>query len=172
MEALRTLIGPDEAAQPWQICVRAVVVVVFGVLCLRLAGRRTFSQATPLDIFIAIVVGSNLSRIMTGKASFFGGLGATLILVILHRTLAMATRRWNLLARVLKSTPVALVRDGTPDRDAMDRHAIGLADLEEGLRLEQVRSCEEVELATLEPSGKISVVKRHSSPDISPRAVS
>lgn len=160
METIRILIGPDESAEPWQICIRAIVVFAFGVLCLRVAGRRTFSQATPLDIFIAIVVGSNLSRIMTGKASFFGGLGATLVLVVLHRTLAMATRRWNLLARVLKSAPVPLVQDGKPDRQAMDRHAIGLADLEEGLRLEQVRSCDDVELATLEPSGKISVVRR------------
>jgi hypothetical protein len=30
----------------------------------------------------------------------------------------------------------------------------------EGLRLEQVRSCDEVELATLEPSGKVSVIRK------------
>jgi uncharacterized membrane protein YcaP (DUF421 family) len=160
METIRALIGPDESAEPWQICVRAVIIFVFGLICLRLAGRRTFSQSTPLDIFVAIVVGSNLSRIMTGKASFFGGLGATLIIVVLHRALAMATLRWNVLARFLKSAPVPLVHDGQQDREAMHRHGIAVADLEEGLRLEQVRSCDEVELATLEASGKISVVRK------------
>lgn len=160
MEIVRALIGPDDNAEPWQICIRALVVFVFGVLALRIAGRRTFSQATPLDIFVAIVVGSNLSRIMTGKASFFGGLGATLVLVVLHRALAMATLRWNLVAKVLKSTPVPLVRDGKEDRRTMDRHGIGMADLEEALRLEQARNCDEVELATLEASGKISVLRK------------
>jgi len=160
MEMIRSLIGPDEGAEPWQICFRALVVFVFGILCLRIAGRRTFSQATPLDIFIAIVVGSNLSRIMTGKASFFGGLAATLVLVVLHRVLAMATLHWNVIAKLLKGSPVPLVRDGAIDHDAMDRHGIGMADLEEGLRLEQVRRCEEVELATLESSGKISVIRK------------
>jgi uncharacterized membrane protein YcaP (DUF421 family) len=160
MEIVRSLIGPDESAEPWQICIRAVLVFVFGVLALRIAGRRTFSQATPLDIFVAIVVGSNLSRIMTGKASFFGGLAATLLLVILHRALAMATLRWNFISRILKSTPTPLVRDGKEDRRAMDRHGIAMADLEEALRLEQVRDCDEVELATLEASGKISILPK------------
>ena len=160
METVRAVIGPDESAEPWQICIRAVVIFAFGVLALRIAGRRTFSQATPLDIFVAIVVGSNLSRIMTGKASFFGGLGATLVLVVLHRALAMATLRWNLVSKILKSTPVPLVRDGKPDRGAMDRHGVAMADLDEALRLEQARSCEEVALATLEASGKISVIRK------------
>lgn len=160
METIRALIGPDESAEPWQICIRAVVIFAFGVLCVRLAGRRTFSQSTPLDIVVALVVGSNLSRIMTGKASFFGGLAATLIIVILHRLLAMATLRWNVIAKVLKCAPTPLVQDGKPDRQTMDRHGIAMADLEEGLRLEQVRRCEEVELAMLEPSGRISVVRK------------
>ena len=40
----------------------------------------------------------------------------------------------------------------------MRRHAIGQADLIEGLRMEQVERIEDVRLATLEAGGKISVV--------------
>ncbi|MFL5298381.1 MAG: DUF421 domain-containing protein [Phenylobacterium sp.] len=160
MDVIRSLIGPDESAQPWQICVRAVIVLVFGLICLRIAGRRTFAQATPLDIFVAIVVGSNLSRIMTGKASFFGGLAATLLLVILHRLLAMATLRWNLLGRFIKSAPVTIVKDGAVDRRAMARHELGDDDLAEWLRMEGLESVEDVRLATIEPGGKVSVVKK------------
>jgi uncharacterized membrane protein YcaP (DUF421 family) len=160
MEYIRAVIGPDESAEPWQICVRTVIVFVFGLACLRIAGRRTFAQATPLDIFIAIVVGSNMSRIMTGKASFFGGLAATLLLVVLHRLLAMATLRSNLLARIVKVAPTVLVKDGVIDRDAMRRHGISQADLEEGLRMEQVEDCQGVRLATLEGGGTISVIKK------------
>lgn len=160
METIRALIGPDESAEPWQICVRAVVILIFGVACLRIAGRRTFAQATPLDIFIAIVVGSNLSRIMTGKASFFGGLAATLLLVVLHRVLAMSTLRWNWMAALVKSAPVVLVKDGVVASDAMARHGIGQQDLEEALRLEQVESCSEVRLAMMEAGGRISVVRK------------
>jgi uncharacterized membrane protein YcaP (DUF421 family) len=160
MELFRSLIGPDESAEPWQICVRAVIVFAFGLACVRIAGRRTFSQATPLDIIVAIIVGSNLSRIMTGKSSFFGGLAATLLLVILHRLLALATLRWSLLASWIKSEPVPLVREGEIDRRALARHGLSHQDLEEGLRMEQVEDCKDVRLATLEASGKISVVRK------------
>jgi uncharacterized membrane protein YcaP (DUF421 family) len=161
MEAgFRQLIGPDGAAEPWQLCVRAVILFVVGVAYIRIAGRRTFSHATPLDIVVAIIVGSNLSRIMTGRALFWGGLAATLILVVLHRLLSMATLRFNWLAWLIKSEPVVLVRDGAMDAAAMRRHAIAEDDLLEGLRLEQARRPEEVELATLEPSGRISVVRK------------
>ncbi|HEY8003636.1 MAG TPA: YetF domain-containing protein [Phenylobacterium sp.] len=161
MEIFRALIGPDNGdATAAQLCARALILFVVGIVYIRIAGRRTFSHATPLDIVVAIVVGSNLSRAMTGKAPFWPSLAATLLLVVLHRVLAMATLRWTWLARLIKARPVILMRDGARDEKAMRRHAIGEVDLMESLRLEQVEKPEEVHLATLENSGKISVVRR------------
>ena len=161
METFRLLIGPDTgAASMGQLCVRAVLLFLFGVVCIRIAGRRTFSQITPLDIIVAIIIGSNLSRAMTGKAPFFGGLAATLVVVVLHRLLAMATLRWNVVARLFKGVPVVLVRDGVVDEDALRRHAISRADLAEGLRMEQAADAKDVSLATLEAGGTISVVPK------------
>lgn len=161
METFRALIGPDNGdATVAQLCARAVILFLFGVFCIRIAGRRTFSSITPLDIIVALIIGSNISRAMTGKAPFFPGLAATLVVVVLHRLLAMATLRWSPLARLMKGAPVILVRDGVADEAAMRRHAIGRADLAEGLRMEQVDGIEAVGLATLEAGGKISVVPR------------
>lgn len=158
---IRVLIGPDNGdASVLQLCVRALVLFVFGIVCIRIAGRRTFSQISPLDIIVAIVIGSNISRAMTGKAPFFGGLAATLVIAVLHRLLAMATLRWNLLARWIKCGPVVLVRDGVADEAAMARHEISDADLAEGLRIEQIDKIGDVRLATLEGGGKISVVPK------------
>jgi uncharacterized membrane protein YcaP (DUF421 family) len=161
MEFLRTLIGPDNGeATAAQLCARAVIIFVIGIAYIRIAGRRTFSHASPLDIVVALVVGSNLSRAMTGKASFWPALAATLLLVVLHRVFVMLTIRWNWLAKVMKAEPTVLVRAGVEDRRTMLRHGIGEMDLLESLRLEQVERPEEVHLATLENSGRISVVRR------------
>ena len=165
MEMLRTLIGPDDgSANAAQLCARAVILLLVGILYIRIAGRRTFSQASPLDIVVAIVVGSNLSRAMTGKAPFLETLAATLLLVVLHRVLARLTLRWRWLARLMKAEPVVLVRDGAMDLRAMARHGIGEADLLEGLRLENVEALQDAHLATLENSGAISVVKAKPPP--------
>lgn len=159
MEWFHALIGPDNGdASALQLSVRAVLLFVFGVVCIRIAGRRTFSHATALDIIVAIVVGSNISRAMTGKAPFLAALAATLVLVLLHRALAMATVRWNPLAQWLKGRPVVLVRDGVIDEPGMRRHALSRDDLLEGLRLEQVDSPEKAKLVMLENGGRISVV--------------
>jgi uncharacterized membrane protein YcaP (DUF421 family) len=161
MEMLRTLIGPDDgAASAAQLCVRAVIVLAFGIACIRIAGRRTFSQATPLDIIVAVVVGGNLSRAMTGKAPFWAGLAATLLLVVLHRLFAWLTVRWPWLAKLMKAEPVVLVRDGTEDREAMRRHGIGDMDLLEGLRLQRVDTPKDARLAMLENNGQISVIPK------------
>jgi uncharacterized membrane protein YcaP (DUF421 family) len=159
MEMLRILIGPDNGdASALQLSIRAVLLFVFGVVCIRIAGRRTFSQAAPLDIIVAIVVGSNLSRAMTGKAPFLASLAATLVLVVLHRLLAMATLRWSPLARWIKYEPAVLVRQGQADDAALRRHGISQDNLMEGLRMEQIDTVADVRLATLEGGGKISVV--------------
>jgi uncharacterized membrane protein YcaP (DUF421 family) len=164
MEMLRTLIGPDDGdATALQLCVRATIIFLVGIAYIRIAGRRTFSHASPLDIVVALVVGSNLSRAMTGKAQFWPALAATLLLVVLHRVFAVLTIRWPWLAKAMKAEPVVLVRDGAVDRKAMRRHGIGEADLLEGLRLEQAASPEDIHLATLENSGAISVVHRKPS---------
>ena len=81
------------------------------------------------------------------------------MVVVLHRLLAMAALRWTWLARWIKAEPVVLVRDGVVDERAMARHGLDRADLEEGLRMEQVAEPKDVRLATLEGGGKISVAK-------------
>lgn len=118
MEFLRLIIGPDDGtASIAQICARAVILFVFGIICIRVAGRRTFAQYSPLDIIVAIVVGSNISRIMTGKADFVAGVTATLLIVVLHRILAMLSLRWPFLGRIIKGGAVILIQDaGTPVR--------------------------------------------------------
>jgi uncharacterized membrane protein YcaP (DUF421 family) len=161
MDWLTALIGSDDgSAATWQFCVRALLLLPYGILCIRIAGRRTFSNLTPLDIFVAIVVGSNISRAMTGKAPFVPALVATLLLVALHRLLAMMTVHSNLLARFIKGRPVELVRDGKVDRAALRSNHLSEDDLIEGLRMEQAARVEDVALATFERGGKISVVPK------------
>jgi len=166
MELLHAIIGSEEGdAAWWQLSIRAVLLLFFGILLIRIAGRRTFSQATPLDIVVALIIGSNLSRAMTGKAPFLPALAATLVLALLHRAVAMATLRWNWFAAFTKGKATVLVRDGQVDRKALMRHGLSEADLEEGLRLEQADQPADVKLAVLEGGGRISVIPKKGDKD-------
>lgn len=161
METIRTLIGPDNGdATALQLCARAAFLFAYGILCIRIAGRRTFSSLSPIDIVVAIVVGSNISRAMTGKAPFFPALAATLLLVVLHRLLAFASMRSKAVEAFLKGRAIPLVRNGKVDEAAMARGQISEDDLREGLRMEQIDQPEEAKLATLERGGKISAIPK------------
>jgi uncharacterized membrane protein YcaP (DUF421 family) len=161
MEIIRSLIGPDEGPQTaLQLSFRALLLLALGILCVRIAGRKTFAQASPLDIIVAVILGSNLSRMMIGNVHFFPSLAATLTLVVASRLLQYATLRWGLLASLIKCGPVVLARDGVMDRKAMNRNGISEADLAEGLRMEQHEGLQGIRLATLEGGGKISIVPK------------
>lgn len=161
MEFLRLIIGPDDGtASIAQICARAVILFVFGIICIRVAGRRTFAQYSPLDIIVALIVGSSISRVMTGRADVFPTLAATLTLVVLHRVVTLATLRSDWLSHIVKAAPIVIVQDGVLDEHAMRRAGLSHRDLREALRLESAGAIEDVERATMEGGGKVSVVKR------------
>ena len=162
MEFIREIIGPDDGANTLQLCVRAVFLLAYGILCVRIAGRRTFADYTPVDIVVALIVGSNISRVMTGKAAVVPTLSATLLLVVLHRALAWASLRGGWLAWLIKSKPIIVIRDGVIDEAARRRADLSIPDLYEAIRSEQAETPEDVKLATVESSGKVSVIRREA----------
>lgn len=151
-----------DALSAWQMAVRAVAVFVIGWLLVRLGGRRAFSKASALDIILAVVAGSNLSRAMTGNAPFVETVAATAALVLLYRALRYAAYPSDRLGKLLKGGPVELVRGGEIHWKQMRWHGIGRGDLEEGMRKSGVRRLEEVEVGYLDRSGDITIVTRET----------
>lgn len=94
MDVLHSIIGDQgDEISALQMSLRAVLIFVLGVLIVRFAATRAFGKWSPLDIIFAVIVGSNLSRALTGSAPFVPTLTATVILVALHGLLAMGAAR-------------------------------------------------------------------------------
>jgi uncharacterized membrane protein YcaP (DUF421 family) len=145
-----------------QECARAVLVFFYGLVMLRLSGRRTFAQMSAIDLVISIVVGSNLSRAMTGGVPFWGTLASVAVLVALHLALAHAVARSPALSKWVEGCPVVLAENGKIREDARLRCKISMSDLDESLRehgLDGLNDITQTRKLVLEPSGKISVIK-------------
>lgn len=57
MKWLRFIVGPDDGTPTTaQFCARALILFLYGLLCIRVAGRRTFSNLSPLDIIVGSAV--------------------------------------------------------------------------------------------------------------------
>jgi uncharacterized membrane protein YcaP (DUF421 family) len=141
---------------------RAVLIFAYGLLLLRLGGSRMFGHWSALDIVITIMVGSALARAMTGSAPLVGTMVAAAVMAGLHVSLAHAVARSGRLARIVEGAPVILIDHGRIDHDARKRQKISEADLREALRehgIDGEAKAANVKAMTLEPSGKLSVVK-------------
>jgi uncharacterized membrane protein YcaP (DUF421 family) len=160
MLQLSAILGPDSTHLLWwQETIRAVIVFAVGLGFLRASGLRTFSRFSPLDTVVAIIIGSNLSRALTGNAPFVSTLIASLVFVLLHRLLAQAVLHIPGLSKLLKGRPKVLIENGVLQRDAMRAEAITSHDLEEAMRLRGFGDLSEVTSAVLERNGSISLRK-------------
>lgn len=160
MEWLDQIFGRTGIIEWHQECARAVLIFFYGLLLVRVSGRRAFGKWAALDIIVSIVVGSNLSRALTGNGPLWGTLAATTLLMTLHWALAQASARWVPLSRLFEGSPVPLGRDGRTWPHVLHRHGVSRTDIDEALRQSGLQDFDDVQLATLEPSGKITVIKR------------
>ena len=161
LDPLYRMIGRDGADLAWwQMSARAVLIFAFGLVLVRAAGKRVFGKWTALDIVVSIIIGSNLSRALTGTAPFVETLVATAVLVGVHSLLIAVGVRWPALGHLLKGRGVRLIKDGEVDHRALRRHGIGGNDLEEALREAGLDDPSGVREAYLERNGDISVLKR------------
>lgn len=163
-----------EAADPqhitwWQMCVRAAIVFAAGLLLIRLAGPRTFSRASPIDIVVAVILGSNLSRSISGSVQLVPTLVASAVMVAIHALLIRLGVYSHLAGRLMKGRIAILVKDGVRDERVLRREGISQGDFEEVLRGAGVTDLSEVRLAVRERSGSVSVLK-HKPANVRDRA--
>lgn len=149
--------GPD--LDWYQECARAALIFVYGLVLVRIAGRRIFGKWSALDIVVSIIIGSNLSRALTGSAPLWGTLVATTLLVALHWVLARLVVAFPGFSRVVEGRSIELARHGAVKGSAQRRQGISEADLAEALRQSGVEDIADARVVTLEPSGKITVLK-------------
>jgi uncharacterized membrane protein YcaP (DUF421 family) len=157
---LHDLIGPNSPDIAWwQMSIRAALILAYGILLVRLSGKRTFGKLSAFDIVLSIIVGSNLSRALTGNAPFWPTLAATAVLAVLHWALGRLSVHHHWLGAIIKGSPRQIIRDGKLDETAMRKGELSRRDLEEALRLHGLEGTEGIRSAYLERNGGISVIK-------------
>jgi uncharacterized membrane protein YcaP (DUF421 family) len=158
---IRDIIGPDsEAINWWQMAIRGVIIFVFSLLLAQLGDKRIFGKSTTFDIVLSIILGSLLSRAITGNAPFFPTVITSAMLVLLHMVLAkMAV--YTHIGKFIKGQEQQLVKNGQLLEDVMRKQQITEHDLREAARQKgRTLTLEGVEAAFLERDGTISIIPK------------
>ncbi len=168
-DALREALGLGLESRDigvWQMGLRAAIVYVVTVLMVRLAKKRFMGRATAFDVILGIMLGSIVSRAVTGNAPFLPALAATAVLIAMHWLFSSIALRWHGFGSVIKGSPRLLIRDGQVDGRALRTSHMTEHDLWEDLRGKSVSDLRQVAEARLERNGSLSVVRAKAEPKV------
>ena len=149
-----------------QMGLRAVIVFVVTVALVRLGKKRFFGRATAFDVILGIMLGSIVSRAVTGNAPLVPALSAAAVLLLLHWAFSAIALRWHAFGGAIKGRSHVLVREGRLEERHLRRAHMTEYDLREALRSRGVARLDEVAEARLERSGEISVIKARGEPKV------
>ena len=150
----------------WEFVLRGVVVYVFLLVFLRLTGKRQTGQYAPFDLVLLLILSNAVQNSMNaGDNSLVGGLVSAATLIGCHVVLAQLTFRYAWMERLIDGSPQVLVQQGQLNTDLMRKELLSTDDLEAALRASGCLHLHEVERATIETNGQITVVLRRRGGD-------
>lgn len=144
-----------------QISLRGVIVFLATLVMIRLGHKRSLSRKTAFDAVLIVILASVLSRAINGSAPFFATLGGGLVLVLLHRLLALMAYYSHWFGTLIKGRPEVIWEDGNFILRTMRRNHISTHDVEEDLRLAvKTEELDHIRVGYVERSGDISFIRK------------
>lgn len=145
------------------IVLRASAIFLLLYVLLRLFGKRQLGQMTPFEFVALVVVGDFVQQAVThNDFSVTAGTLAVATFGFWSLVLGWVSYRSDTMRRLIEGQPRIVVRDGRLIDEILQRDKITEAEVLSEMRLAGIARLDDVEWGILEPSGKISFLKRDS----------
>jgi uncharacterized membrane protein YcaP (DUF421 family) len=142
------------------LVVRSVVVYVFLMIALRVAGRRELGQMTTFDLVLLLVLANAVQNsINAGDNSLGGGLVSAVTLLVVNFAVGEAVYRWRWVERIVQGRPLPLVRNGKLVMRNLKRERVTLEELRSALRKQNIDGVSKCKHAVLESDGTLTAVR-------------
>ncbi|HEY0760012.1 MAG TPA: YetF domain-containing protein [Acidisarcina sp.] len=142
-------------------CFRAAFGYAFLVLMVRVAGRRPGKQMTPFEfVLIFFIGGLTLTFMVADDRSLVNAFVQIITVALLHYSLVWLRRQSNNLARIIDGTPLVLLDNGEWRKDTLMGMRLQDDDVMAAAREQGLRSLDEIQYATLERNGEISIIRK------------
>lgn len=153
----------------WQWILKTAVIFVWLLFLTRLMGQREVGQMTLFDFVIAVSIGSVAGGALSnGRGGAIWPMLSITALAAFDILLAILALKLPKFRRMVQGEPLVPVKDGRLLEDTMRRVRLNLDDLLTGLRRQKVPNLHDVEVAVLEPEGKLSVIPKGQARPITP----
>ena len=142
-----------------EIIGRSVVVYLFIVIAIRIAGKKELAQLSVIDLVFILLISNAVQNAMVGSdSSLVGGIVAAATLFIVNIILKFVTYKFKKANSLLEGEPVLLIHNGVLIQKNLDKEKIPLDEIEAAVREHGVDKIKDVNLAVLEIDGNISII--------------
>jgi len=140
--------------------IRPVIVYVFLIVGLRLAGKRELAQLNPFDFIVLMTLSNTVQNAIIGDDNtVLGGMIGAGSLLAINYFVVRAARHNRRLQRLLAGRGDVLIKNGQIQKDHLDRELISKAELLAAAHKQGIMSLHEVEYCVLEPTGTLSFIQ-------------
>ncbi len=145
---------------------RPIVVYLFLVIGLRLAGKRELAQLNPFDLVVLLTLSNTVQNAIIGDDNTVTGgiIGAATLLLVNYLVVRFLFRHEKL-DRLIEGEATVLIEHGQILKDKLAQEVLSVEDLEAAAHKQGFGELGEVDRATLDPSGTISFTARKPAPE-------
>ena len=141
------------------VLVRVCILYILILISMRLMGRRQIGELQPSELVITILISEIACvPIQDNGVPILNSIAAVLTLSAFEVLFSALSLKSERVRRLLQGNPIAVIRDGKIDQNALKELRVTLDDLLEALREKDVFNPAEASFAILESNGKLSVL--------------
>jgi uncharacterized membrane protein YcaP (DUF421 family) len=145
---------------------RPILVYLFLLVGLRLAGKRELSQLNPFDLIVLLTLSNTVQNAIIGDDNTVtGGLLGAATLLVVNYIVVRFVHRHRTLETLVTGKRDCLVRNGHILRDHLNREMITRAELTAAAHRQGIGSLAEIDNAVLEPTGTITFIQKKPTSD-------
>ena len=145
---------------------RPIVVYVFLIGGLRLAGKRELAQLNPFDLVVLLTLSNTVQNAIIGEDNTItGGLIGAATLLIVNHVVVRFLYTHEKLDHLIEGDADVLIENGVIKMDRLKKELLTVTELEAAARKQGFASLEHIDRAVLDPGGTVSFVSKTPSPD-------
>jgi uncharacterized membrane protein YcaP (DUF421 family) len=153
---------------PWlEKILRPVIIYMFLVVGLRVAGKRELAQLNPFDLVVLLTLSNTVQNAIIGDdTTVTGGILGAISLLATNYLVIRVIYGHKKAEEVFEGNADALIIQGKVNKERLKNELITEDELLTAAQKQGIASLADVETAVLEPSGTIVFVNKTPPPDV------
>jgi uncharacterized membrane protein YcaP (DUF421 family) len=145
---------------------RPIIVYVFLIVGLRLAGKRELAQLNPFDLVVLLTLSNTVQNAIIGDDNTVTGgiIGAATLLIVNYWVVRLLYGHEKL-ERLVEGQEDVLIENGVIRVDRMKDELITMTELQAAAHKQGFSSLDEIDKAVLDPGGTVAFFGKKPSPE-------